>query len=93
MHLWTLFKAVTRMEPMELGTAATCHHCTYFFEPLLCFFFSFAKNPTAFLFVWDLFVGMYITVFVIAQPYKKRVYNITDTLILMALLLIIVSSS
>ena len=58
--------------------------------PLL--FFLVLKQPQPALFLSVITLGVYITLFVISQPYKELLYNKSDIIMLMTLLLIFVSS-
>ena len=60
-----------------------------FFMPLL--FFCVLKQPQPALVFSAITLGVYITLFVISQPYKELLYNKSDIIMLMTLLLIAVS--
>ena len=58
---------------------------------LFMFCFLVAKNLVASTFIFTVVLGIYITLFVIAKPYRVAIYNITDIPVLMSLLLVGVS--
>ena len=55
---------------------------------LFMFCFLVAKNLVASIFIFTVVLGIYITLFVIAKPYRVAIYNATDIPVLMSLLLI-----
>ena len=78
------------------GTDGT-RDCRYFaafqllLRILLSFFFVVVKNIVTSIFLSSVVLGIYITLFVIAKPYRVAIYNATDIPVLMSLLLIGVS--
>ena len=52
------------------------------------FFFVVVKNMVTSLFLSSVVFGTYITLFVIAKPYRVAIYNTTDIPVLMSLLLV-----
>ena len=74
------------------GTDGTrdCRHFSvlqFFLRLLFPILFSFAKDLSTASFLSSVLLSIYITCFIIVQPYKHTVYNKTDILMLMALLL------
>ena len=80
------------------GTDGT-RDCRYFaalqllLRLLLMLFFFVAKNILTSLFLFSVVLGTYITLFVIAKPYREARYNRTDIPVLMSLLLASVSGN
>ena len=78
------------------GTDGT-RDCRYFaamqisFRLIMVLAFITFKQPVPCLFFSAIVLGVYITLFVIARPYKELVYNKSDIPMLMVLLLVIVS--
>ena len=80
------------------GTDGT-RDCRYFaalqllLRLFLMFFFFITKNILTSLFLFSMVLGTYITLFVIAKPYREATYNRTDIPVLMSLLLASVSGN
>ena len=80
------------------GTDGT-RDCRYFaalqllLRLLLIFFFLAAKNIIISIFLFSIVLGTYITLFVIAKPYRESTYNTTDIPMLMSLLAVSVSGN
>ena len=80
------------------GTDGT-RDCRYFaalqllLRLLLIFFFLAAKNIIISIFLFSIVLGTYITLFVIAKPYREPTYNTTDIPMLMSLLAVSVSGN
>ena len=80
------------------GTDGT-RDCRYFaalqllLRLLLIFFFLAAKNIIISIFLFSIVLGTYITLFVIAKPYREPIYNTTDIPMLMSLLAVSVSGN
>ena len=80
------------------GTNGT-RDCRYFaalqllLRLFVMFFFLVAKNTVVSTFLSSVVLGIYITLFVIAKPYRVAIYNTTDIPVLMSLLLVGVSQS
>ena len=79
------------------GTNGT-RDCRYFaslhilLRASVVFAFGFTKNPTTFTFVLVILLSIYLALLVIVQPYKKTVYNIADSLVILVLLLLLIFS-
>ena len=79
------------------GTNGT-RDCRYFaslhilLRATFVFVFGFTKNPTTYALAEVILLSIYILLFVNVQPYKKRAYNIADSLVIMVLLLLLVFS-
>ena len=79
------------------GTNGT-RDCRYFaalqllLRLFVTFFFVVVKNMVTSLFLSSVVFGTYITLFVIAKPYRVAIYNTTDIPVLMSLLLVGVSA-
>ena len=79
------------------GTNGT-RDCRYFaslnilLRASMVYIYGFTKDPKCFLHIWAVVIGIYITLFVMAQPYKNTAYNRADSLVMMVLLLITVSA-
>ena len=75
------------------GTDGT-RDCRYFaalqllLRLIVTFVFVFAKNTVTSIFLSSVVFGTYITLFVIAKPYRVEIYNTTDISMLMSLLLL-----
>ena len=80
------------------GTDGT-RDCRYFaalqllLRLLLIFFFLAAKNIIISIFLFSIVLGTYITLFIIAKPYREPTYNTTDIPMLMSLLAVSVSGN
>ena len=80
------------------GTEGT-RDCRYFaalqllLRLFVTFFFVVVKNMVTPIFLSSVVFGTYITLFVIAKPYRVAIYNTTDIPVLMSLLLIGVSQN
>ena len=80
------------------GTEGT-RDCRYFaalqllLRLFVTFFFVVVKNVVTAIFLSSVVFGTYITLFVIAKPYRVAIYNRTDIPVLMSLLLISVSTN
>ena len=79
------------------GTEGT-RDCRYFaalqllLRLFITFFFVVVKNIVTSIFLSSVVFGTYITLFVIAKPYRVAIYNTTDIPVLMSLLLVGVSA-
>ena len=80
------------------GTDGT-RDCRYFaalqllLRLLLMVLFLVAKNTLTSIFLFSMVLGIYITLFVIAKPYRVATYNRTDIPVLMSLLAVGVSGN
>ena len=80
------------------GTDGT-RDCRYFavlqllLRLLLMVFYLVAKNILTSIFPFSMVLGIYITLFVIAKPYRVATYNRTDIPVLMSLLAVGVSGN